>query len=199
MPMNIRAPLPERATQAAVCLPRRAFTVAEVERMAEVGLLHEDDRVELIGGELVVMSPKGYRHEILKELLLRRWMRALPDDLFVMPETIFRLAGDTFLEPDLLVWRKPVTLETIRGDNVLLAVEIADSSLGYDLGRKPAIYAQAGVRELWVIDAVQRDSHVHRRPAEDGYGEVRRVPAGEAITPLLAPELGLTLERPGRE
>jgi hypothetical protein len=63
MPMNIRASLPERATLAAEGLPRRAFTVAEVERMVEVGLLPEDERVELIGGELVPMSPKVIRPE----------------------------------------------------------------------------------------------------------------------------------------
>jgi Uma2 family endonuclease len=180
-------------TSAATDLPRRAFSVAEVERMVEVGLLKEDERLELIGGELVMMSPKGLRHEILKAALLRYWIQRLPETLSLIPETTFRLSPDTYLEPDIVVFDRARGLKALNGDTALLAVEIADSSLGYDLGRKPRIYSAFGVRELWVIDAVHLVTHIHRDPAPLGYRDIVAHPAYETLTPLLAPALPLTL------
>jgi Uma2 family endonuclease len=199
MPMNAPVPMPGsiRQTQAAEGLPRRAFTVAEVERMVECGLLSEDDRLELIGGELVVMPAKGIRHEVLKAALNRAWNRAAPPSLQVVPETTFRLSPDTFLEPDFIVFRTPVTLRTITGPSILLAVEVADSSLGYDLHRKPTIYARFGVPELWVIDAVRRETHVFTGPGDAGYARLTVHPASERLLPTLAADLPMSLAELG--
>ena len=93
-----------RTTQAAEGLPRRRFTVADIEALVAAGRMDEDERVELIGGEVVPMSPKGNRHELLKIALLRRWYRAAPDDVEIAPETTFRLADDTYLEPDVVLF-----------------------------------------------------------------------------------------------
>jgi Uma2 family endonuclease len=180
-------------TTAAEGLPRRAFTVKEVERMVEVGLIAEDERIELIGGEIVPMSPKGDHHEVLKTKLLRLWMRIAPDELELTPETTFRLSEDTYLEPDIVVYRLADGLKRLDGGTALLCVEIADSSLGYDLGRKPATYAAFGVAELWVIDAVRLVTHVHREPGEGGYRSVTVHAAGETLVPLRAPALPLRL------
>ena len=138
--MNVSAP--SRVTQAAEGLPRRRFMVAEVEAMVAAGVMDEDERVELIGGELVPMSPKGNRHELVKVALLRRWYRAAPETCDLAPETTFRLSDDTFLEPDVVVYPRAVGLKGLTGPNALLVVEIADSSLRYDTGRKAALYAQ---------------------------------------------------------
>jgi Uma2 family endonuclease len=196
--MAVNAPLPipgpVRQTQAAEGLPRRAFTVEEVEHMVECGLLSEDDRLELIGGELVVMPAKGIRHEVIKAELNRFWVRGAPDDLRIVPETTFRLSADTFLEPDFIVFREPVTLPTITGPSILLAVEVADSSLGYDLHRKPAVYARFGVPELWVIDAVRRETHVFSGPGQGGYARLSVHPGSERLVPSLAPDLPLRLD-----
>ena len=70
-----------RVTSAAEGLPRRRFTVAEVEAMVAAGVMEKDERVELIGGELVPMWPKGSHHEVVKTALLARWYRASPDDV----------------------------------------------------------------------------------------------------------------------
>ena len=181
-------------TTAAEGLPRRAFTVKEVERMVEVGLIAEDERIELIGGEIVPMSPKGNHHEVLKVALLHSWYRTVPADLQLAPETTFRLAKDTYLEPDIVVYRRADGLKRLDGGTALLCVEIADKSLGYDLHRKPAIYAAFGVAELWVIDAVRRVTHVHRRPGRGGYGSVTLHAGGETLVPLLAPALPLRID-----
>jgi Uma2 family endonuclease len=177
-----------RVTSAAEGLPRRRFTVAEVEAMVAAGVMEEDERVELIGGELVPMSPKGNHHEVMKAALLRRWYRAVPDDLDLVPETTFRLSEDTYLEPDVVIYPRASGLRGLTGANVLLIVEIADSSLRYDIGRKAALYASFGIRELWVIDAVRLTTRVFREPAADGYRNASDFGPSDRLVPLIAPE-----------
>ena len=174
-------------TNAAEGLPRRRFTVAEVEAMVAAGVLADSERVELIGGELVPMSPNGNRHEVVKTELLERWYRALPDDCKLTPETTFRLSKDTYLEPDVVIYDRAKGLKGLSGESVLLVVEIADTSLRYDIGRKAALYASFGVRELWVIDAVKSTMRVFRVPSSEGYGEQRTVTVDATATPVVAP------------
>src|SRR4051812_6982264 len=90
-------PCPERTTQAAEGLLRWRWTVAEIEAMQEAGIIHEGDRFELIGGEIVPMQAKGFRHELLKGALNRYWSKRIPDDIWLITETTFRLSEDTFL------------------------------------------------------------------------------------------------------
>jgi Uma2 family endonuclease len=113
--------------------------------VVEDGVMEEDERVKLIGGELVPMSPKGSHHEVVKIALLRRWCRVAPDDVDLAPETTFRLSEDTYLEPDVVVYPRATGLGGLTGANALLVVEIADSSLRYDMGRKAALYASFGM------------------------------------------------------
>ena len=127
-----------RVTSAAEGLPRRRFTVAEVEAIVAAGVMEEDERVELIGGELVPMSAKGIHHEVLKAALLRLWYRAAPQDRS-RPRDNFRHGEDTYLEPDVVIYPRMSGLRGLMGANVLLVVEIADSSLRYDLGRGSAL------------------------------------------------------------
>ena len=91
---------------AAEGLPRRRFTVAELQQMTAAGILDEDERIELIGGEIVPMSPKGDHHEILKAALNLYWAGKLPGDLMFVTETTFRLTPDTYLEPDFVLYPK---------------------------------------------------------------------------------------------
>jgi Uma2 family endonuclease len=184
--MNV--PFASRVTTAAEGLPRRRFTVAEVEGMVAAGVIGEDERVELIGGELVPMSPKGLRHEVVKTALLDRWIRIRPDECRLTPETTFRLSADTYLEPDVVIYSRSTGLKCLTGPSALLVVEIADFSLRCDMGRKAALYASFGVRELWVIDAVKLTTRLFRAPAESGYGETRDFGASDRDVPLFAPE-----------
>jgi len=177
-----------RVTSAAEGLPRRRFTVAEVEAMVAAGVMEEDERVELIGGELVPMSPKGNQHEVVKSALIDLWIRSRPDDCRVTQETTFRLSEDTYLEPDVVIYLRTTGLRALTGTNVLLVVEIADSSLRYETGRKAALYASFGIRELWVIDAVRLTTRVFREPAADGYRNASDFGPADRITPLIAPE-----------
>ncbi len=177
-----------RVTRAAEGLPRRRFTVAEVEAMVAAGVMEEDERVELIGGELVPMSPKGNHHEVVKSALVDHWIRARPEDCRLTSETTFRLSEDTYLVPDVVIYPGTIGLTGITGPNVLLVVEIAESSLRYDMGRKAALYAGFGVRELWVIDAVKLTARIFCDPAPEGYRETRDFGPSHRLAPRLAPD-----------
>jgi Uma2 family endonuclease len=191
--MTINAPMLERTTTAAEGLPRRRFTVDELYRMTEAGILHEDERIELIGGEIVPMSPKGRHHEILKAALNLYWARVLPEDLLFVTETTFRLSVDTYLEPDFVFYPKARGWSGLNAETARRVVEIADSSLGYDLGRKASLYAGFGIRELWVIDAVKLRTHIHREPGPNGYRSVENFGPDERLLPTVSPELAVTL------
>jgi Uma2 family endonuclease len=170
-----------------VDLPRRTFTVEDVERMIASGIMQEDERVELIFGELIPMNAKGIRHEVMKMTLNLRWARLCPPDIQFIPETTFRLSRDTFLEPDFLVFPKSSGLRGLNGSTALLAVEIADSSLPFDLGAKAQVYAHFGVRELWVIDIARERIHVHHTPEDDRYINIAAFGADNLVTPRYAP------------
>jgi Uma2 family endonuclease len=177
-----------RVTSAAEGLPRRRFTVAEVEAMVAAGVMEEDERVELIGGELVPMSPKGSRHEAIKIALVDRWIRARPDNCWLAQETTFHLSEDTYLEPDIVIYPRASGVTGLNRINVLLVVEIADSSLLYDVGRKAALYASFGIRELWVIDAVRLTTRVFREPEADSYRDAPDFGPTDQLAPLIAPQ-----------
>ena len=177
-----------RVTSAAEGLPRRRFTVAEVEAMVAAGVMEEDERVELIGGELVPMSPKGLEHEVLKTAMADRWYRLPEREVDLAIATTFRLSEDTYLEPDVVVFPRVSGIRDLSANNALLVVEIADGSLVYDMGRKAALYATFGVRELWVIDAVRLTTRVFREPATDGYLNVQDFGPTAKLSPLLAPQ-----------
>jgi Uma2 family endonuclease len=183
----------DMTTTAAEGLPRRRFTVAELEHMTAAGILDEDERIELIGGEIVPMSPKGHQHEILKTALTLYWARSLPADLLLTTETTFRLSPDTYLEPDFVFYPKATGIRGLNVETARLVVEIADSSLGYDLGVKAGLYARFGIRELWVIDAVKLQTRIHRDPGPTGYRSIIDHASNERLEPREAPALAVTL------
>jgi Uma2 family endonuclease len=184
---------PPMTTTAAEGLPRRCFTVAELEQMTAAGILHEDERIELIGGEIVPMSPKGNHHEVLKVALNIYWAGRLPLDLQFAPETTFRLSVDTYLEPDFVFYPKASGLKGLSAATAALVVEIADSSLSYDLGRKAGLYAAFGIAELWVIDAVTLQTRIHREPTPTGCRSLLDLPASQRLVPDAAPSLAVVL------
>lgn len=187
-------------TQAAEGLPRHGFTIEEVERMVEVGIIPREERFELIGGEIVPMSPKGIRHERWKTAIMRHYCRVLDNSpelnatVEFLTETTLRLAENTFLEPDFIFVSKSVGLEGLAGPTALLAIEIADTSIAYDLGRKSEIYASFGVRELWVLDVNQRKLSVFRDPLPTKYPLRVDYDAQEIIHAAWIPGLTLRLD-----
>jgi len=141
--------------------------------MERAGILHDEVGYELWEGEIVPMSPKKNRHEIWKRKVDRWLQRGLPDTLAVAVEPSLYLSDLTFLEPDILIHDARILPEDVRGPDVLLAIEISDSSILRDLGPKARLYARHGLRVYWVLDAEGRRAVVHTEPGPDGYGRIQ--------------------------
>jgi|SRR5947209_11882562 len=180
-------------TTAAEGLPRRYFTFAELEEMTAAGILGEDERIELIGGEIVPMSPKGNHHEVVKAALNIYWARKLPSELLFITETTFRMSDDTYFEPDFVFYPKEGGWKGLGATTAKLVVEVADSSLGYDMGQKAALYANFGIAELWVIHAVTLQTRIHREPSPSGYRSILDLPPTETLVSAAAPALAVRL------
>jgi Uma2 family endonuclease len=193
MNSHFRQPGQSETTQAAEGLPRRAWTVAEIEAMVKAGIIEGDERFELIEGEVVPMSPKGNRHELIKGSLSFFWMRRLPETVRMIQETTFRLDGTSFLEPDFIFFETVSGLRNLSPGTALLAVEVADSSLRYDMGRKAQVYAKHGIRELWVIDVESLRTHVFSKPSPEAYLERRLIEPSDLLAPSFATELSVKL------
>src|SRR5262249_16782536 len=153
----------------------------------------EDERLELIGGDVVPMSPKGNHHEALKIALNMFWTPRVPLDLLLASETGFYLNEDTYVEPDFILYPAVVRHRGLNGPTAKLVVEIAASSLSYDLGRKAAIYAAFGIAELWVMHAINLETRIHREPTPTGYRSLADLPPSQRLVPSLIPALAVTL------
>jgi Uma2 family endonuclease len=176
---------------------RRRFTREEYHRMGEVGILTRDDRVELIRGEIITMSPQGRRHRAFIDNLTRLLATRLADRAIVSIQMPIVLAHDTEPEPDVQVLRcraVPYKDREAYADDALLLIEVAQSSLAYDRSTKLALYAAARIPEYWVVDSAAESIEVHRTPHADGYREVTRVTDPTAKVALQAfPDVALAL------
>jgi Uma2 family endonuclease len=150
--------------------------------MVAAGILHEDDRVELIDGVLVEMSPTGPRHSGVVEWLMSHLVKASGDAFRVRVQDTFVTPGGGFLQPDLFVL-EPIP-RTRMADRALLVVEVAYTSRLHDLW-KTATYAAAKVPEYWIVDVDRNEVLVHREPGAEGYARLERFVAGDTITPLI--------------
>ena len=165
------------------------FTLEQVFLMVELGALSPDERVELIDGELLDMSPQNAPHMYAKQMLIKLFIRELGDDIDVHVEGTLSLARGASPSPDLWLHAAEKRVDQVRGPDVLLLIEVADSSLLRDLKLKASLYARHGVTDYWVVDAYGRRIFVHRQPEPDGYGEITQVDRGGEVIPLAFPNL----------
>ena len=193
MNIQLRPPGLSYVTRAAEGMDRRRWTVAEIEAIVAAGILGENERFELIDGEVVPMSPKGIRHEVVKSSILYFWMKRLPESVRVVQETTFRLNTASFIEPDFVFFASSTKLADLKPSNTLLAVEVADTSLRYDTGRKAKLYASHGLQELWTINAETLQTHVFSKPTDEGYLERRLIEPTELLAPSFAQNLAVKL------
>jgi len=178
-------------------LTRRRFSVDEYERMGEAGILGEDDRVELLDGEIVEMTPIGSRHAATVNRLNALFAGRLGNLAQIGIQNPIRLDDLSEPQPDLVLLRPrsdfyAASLPT--PEDILLLVEVADSSLRVDRQVKIPLYARAGIVEIWLIDLEQSRALVHRDPSEEGYGVVTEVQPDESLATLAFPEEAFTLK-----
>ena len=187
-------------TRAAEGFPRRAFTVEDIRRMIEAGVLREDEKFELIEGEIVMMAAKSIAHDRIKNALNLAFARAVPDGLFVSIESTLQLADNILVEPDVAIISRsvyagdPKSFARPRAEEVLLLVEIAVTSLKYDRDVKARLYARHGIREFWLIDANERVTWVHTGPTGDGWSSVVERGSGETLTTSALPGVAVRLD-----
>ena len=161
--------------------------------METAGILHPEERVELIDGEIIAMPAKSARHDDMCTELAQYFADHRPKDVKFAESPAFRLSEHYEPEPDIILFPRDLRVSQVRGDTALLVVEVAVSSLSFDLEIKAPIYAAHGVREYWVVDARRLVTHVHRDPGPVGYASIQKVPADERLEPLLLPSLALAL------
>ncbi len=193
-----RPPRSQHATtQAADGLPRLAWTLAEFERLSELGFFggidREPERLELIDGELVPMHAKGRRHERVRGELQNHLAEKLPKGFRLFNEPGWRPGGDLYLEPEIIICKLGLYADEVPASEVLLLTEVADTSLGYDSGVKAKTYARLGVREYWVVNAKTLETIVHLEPGAEGYGKVSIFAPSETLAPLDLPQLTVSL------
>ena len=142
--------------------------------MTRAGILSEDDRVELVEGEIVVMSPVGSRHAACVDILAEFLIRAVDHRTSIRVQSPICLDESTELEPDLcvLVRRDDAYSESLpQPEDVLLVIEVSDTTRDYDRRVKAPLYARHGIREYWLVDLGSRTVEAHRAPGPEGYGE----------------------------
>lgn len=193
-----RPPRSQHATtQAAEGLPRLAWTLAEFDRLSELGFFggidRERERLELIDGELVPMNAKGARHEWVRGVLFLHIARRLGAEYALYGEPGWRPGGDLYLEPDMIVCRAGLPPATVTAPSILLLVEVADSSLAYDAGAKARTYAALGIGEYWVVNAVSLEIIRHLEPGREGYARISTHAKDETLAPLELVELTVSL------
>ena len=170
--MNLHVPHKPGVTKAADGFARRAFTVKDVLKMQRKGIIGPDEKFELVEGEIVPMQSKSHAHEIIKSDILIKMSRALPDSLWMGVESSMYLSDRTILEPDIVLYQRGLKLESIKGPDIILAIEVAVTTFAFDRGLKASLYARYGVQELWVIDAKKRRTFVHKQATPAGWQEI---------------------------
>jgi Uma2 family endonuclease len=178
----------------AVGLTRRRFTVADYYQMAEAGVFRPGERVELIEGEIVEMTPIGRRHAAVVDRSANGFSRRLGERTIVRVQGPVRLDDGTEPQPDIALLRPKSDYYDSgipTAADVFLVVEVADSSVEYDRRVKTPLYARAGVPEVWLALIEADHVEVHREPGPTGYRVVRSVRRGESLSPGAFPELVL--------
>ena len=177
---------------------RRRFTVAEYYAMSDAGILSENDRVELLDGDLIVMPPIGDWHAASVDLFTNILPPRLQGRAIVRVQNPTRLDNNSEPQPDVMLLRW-------RGDfyrnghpapaDVLLLIEVADSSVEFDRTVKLTAYARAGIPEVWIVARAERRVEAYTEPAGNEYATVRCFGPGETVAPQAFPDIALAVER----
>ncbi len=172
------------------------FTVDDYEQMVEYGILNENDRVELIRGEIVTKMPIGDSHVACVNRLNRLFSRRVGDSAIVSIQNPIRLP-DSEPEPNLALLRSRKDFYASgkpRPDDVFLIIEVADTTLEYDREEKRSLYAEAGVPEYWIVNLIDDCLEVHRQPQPDGrFAEVNPLYAGQEIEIIAIPGVSVAV------
>jgi Uma2 family endonuclease len=184
-------------TMTEVEVVRRRFTVAELLRLSETGFLGDDERVELIRGEIIEMSPINAAHASTVSRLLSLLSRVLGERVILSVQNPVQLDDESLPQPDITLLRPRDDFYHTKHpgpQDVLLLIEVSDSTLNYDRRTKRALYGAAGIVEYWVINLPNRRIEVFREPQPDGYRTTTRYAPGEMLSPLAFDDIVLNVK-----
>ena len=178
----------------AVEFTRRAFTIHDYARMRESGILTEDDRVELIDGEIRNMSPIGPHHAAIVTKVVTFLISQISDEAIISSQNPVRLNDYTEPQPDIAVlhYRDDYYAQALpTADDILLLIEVADTTLKYDREEKMPRYAQAGVPEAWIVNLAEQLVEQYTLPVKGQYTHLQKVLLGDTVTSLTLPVITL--------
>ncbi len=188
---------PRRADTIPMSLTAHRFTVAEYHRMGEAGVFHEDDRVELIDGQVVEMTPIGLGHAGCV-ICLTGMFAAVAEEASLSVQNPLALGEHQEPQPDLTVLRHRADAYRAKrpeAADVLLVIEVGDSSADSDRNTKIPLYAAAGIPEAWLVNLPGDCIELYRRPVEGRYTQVETAGPGATVAPLAFPSLRLSADR----
>ena len=177
-------------------LPRHKLSLKAYHQMAQAGILNEDSRVELIQGELIDMAPIGSRHAWMLSILNKALVEAVANAAIVYPQNPIALPPDSEPQPDIALLRPKVSGY---GDaspgaaDVLLLIEVADTSVEYDRTIKLQLYAVHGIPEVWLFDLQRGVVEVNLDPTAKGYRRRLERKNTEILSPSLLPAVNVVL------
>jgi len=182
----------EDLEQLAEPVRRHRWTVAAYHRLGETGILTEDDRIELIDGELLEMAPIGSPHADVVDRLAEWLILRAGGQYRIRVQNPIQMNDYSEPEPDIAVVRKRSYADAHpQAADVLLLIEVARTTLVYDRDVKIPLYARAGIAEVWLVDVANRRIEIHREPGPEGYRHIVRPGRDETLVPLKAPELAV--------
>ncbi len=171
------------------------FTVDEYERMAAVGILHEDDRVELIDGEIVQMAAIDSRHMFCVNRLTGLLTQVVANPASVSVQNPIRLPSNSEPEPDVVVLREGIAEDAVPSPaDVLLVIEVSDSTLAYDRTIKFPRYARAGIAEAWLVDLEGERIERHSDPGVTGYRLIAILERGDTLISTVLPAVAFAVD-----
>jgi Uma2 family endonuclease len=170
------------------------FRVDDYHEMARAGILTEDDRVELLEGIIVAMPPIGSRHAWCVSRLNSMLSAKLGDSAVIWPQNPIVIGDDSEPQPDISILHSAASNKTLpTASEVLLVIEVADSSGGYDRSTKGRLYADAGIAEYWIVDLAADRIDVFLEPRLGGYGVARSARRGEIVSPVKLQNIELSV------
>lgn len=166
----------------------RKFTVEQYRKMADVRILTEDDRVELIKGEIIGMSPIGLKHAATVKRLNNLFHQKLGNRAIVSVQDPIQLNDNSEPQPDIALLKPRADFyesQILQPKDILLIVEVADTKINYNRDIKVPLYDENGIVEVWLIDIIDRSLTLYRQPTQQGYQTVETLKEDRNLSPLM--------------
>lgn len=177
---------------------RRFITVNEYHQMGETGIFKEDEHLELIDGEIINMTPIGFRHASCVDRLNELFVTHLSGKAIVRVQNPVYLNEYSELEPDIAItkrYEKAYITKHPEPKDIYLIVEVADTSINFDREVKVPLYAKAGIIEVWLVDLNENSIEIYQKPVNEKYCAICKKYGAEIVSPLSFPDYKITINK----